>query len=63
MTLRHESERDPVIEVAVGDLSREALLGLAEEFVSREGSDDGIYQASGTSTIRRVRSTRQSHSR
>jgi uncharacterized protein YheU (UPF0270 family) len=31
----------PVIEVPADQLSREALLGLVEEFVTREGTDYG----------------------
>ena len=42
----HESERDRVTEVAPGELSPEALRGIAEEFVTRESTDYGASEKS-----------------
>jgi uncharacterized protein YheU (UPF0270 family) len=39
-----ESERDRVTEVAPGELSPEALRGIAEEFVTRESTDYGASE-------------------
>jgi uncharacterized protein YheU (UPF0270 family) len=46
VTPTRESERDGIVEVAPGDLSPEALRGLAEEFVSRESTDYGAFEKS-----------------
>ena len=46
MTTPHEPERERVIEIAPDELSREALRGLAEEFVTRESTDYGASERS-----------------
>lgn len=50
---RHEDEERFVF-VDPGALSREAFRGLLEEFVTREGTDYGLHEASFEAKLRDV---------
>lgn len=48
------SESEEPVEVDVDQLSPEALRGLAESFVAREGTDYGLHEASWEDKVAQV---------
>jgi uncharacterized protein len=53
----HETQSDtpPPVEVPLEALSPEALQGIIDEFISREGTDYGAVELSHEAKIRRIR--------
>ena len=48
------SQRELPVEIDPADLSPEALRGLAESFVAREGTDYGFHEKSWEEKVERV---------
>ena len=54
MDTEAENERPPGVELSPEALSPEALRGLVEEFVTRDGTDYGAAEKSAEEKIREV---------